>query len=96
MKKHQIKAKPGPVNILKALSKLKEVVKKPITIPKEFRLTQPKKSGRTTDRYHCVGNKKYNSKTAGPIARSTFLLHVDKPNVSMVTILKRLMGSRIE
>ncbi|XP_053983974.1 uncharacterized protein LOC128879120 isoform X1 [Hylaeus volcanicus] len=43
MKKHQIKAKPVPLNILKGPAPLKKVTKKPITVTEEFRLTQPKK-----------------------------------------------------
>ncbi|XP_076667124.1 uncharacterized protein LOC143368360 [Andrena cerasifolii] len=73
MKKRQIKAKPVPVNILKAPSKLKEVVKKPNTITEEFRLTQPKKTHHTTgpraNPLHAVDDKDCNRKTAAPIAR---------------------------
>ena len=63
MKKHQIKAKPVPVDILKAPCKLKEVAKKPTTITEEFRFARPKK---TLD---AVDDKECNSKTAAPIAR---------------------------
>ena len=62
MKKHQIKAKPAPVDILKAPCKLKEVAKKPATITEEFSFARPKK---TT---HAVDDKECNSKTAAPIA----------------------------
>ncbi|XP_076683732.1 uncharacterized protein LOC143376863 [Andrena cerasifolii] len=63
MKKHQIKAKPVPVDILKAPCKLKEVAKKPITITEEFRFARPKKTP------HAVDDKECNSKTAAPTAR---------------------------
>ena len=73
MKKRQIKAKPVPVDILKAPSKLKEVVKKPNTITEEFRLTRLKKTRHTTgphvNRPHAVDDKDCNSKTAAPIVR---------------------------
>ena len=74
MKKRQIKAKPVPVDILKAPSKLKEVAKKPNTITEEFRLTQPKKTRPATgpprvNPLHAVDEKDCNSKTAAPIAR---------------------------
>ena len=49
MKKHQIKANPVPVNILKAPTLLKKVPKKPPTITEEFHLTQSKKTRHTTD-----------------------------------------------
>ncbi|OAD52330.1 Targeting protein for Xklp2-B, partial [Eufriesea mexicana] len=48
MKKHQVKANPVPVNILKGPSVLKKVAKKPATITEEFRLTQSKKICHTT------------------------------------------------
>ena len=64
MKKHQIKAKPVPVDILKAPCKLKEVAKKPATITKEFRFARPKKAPRAVDDKEC------DSKTAEPIARA--------------------------
>lgn len=67
MRKRQIKAKPVPVDILKAPSKLKEVPKKPITLPKEFCLTQPKKpyhaTGPHVNPLHAVDDKDCNSKT---------------------------------
>ncbi|KAG7207289.1 hypothetical protein KM043_008959 [Ampulex compressa] len=43
MKKHQIKAQPISMNILKGPSMMKKVAKKPSTVPKPFHLTQPKK-----------------------------------------------------
>ena len=49
MKKHQIKANPVPVNILKGPTLLKKVPKKPTTITEEFHLTQSKKTHHTTD-----------------------------------------------
>ncbi|XP_043264922.1 uncharacterized protein LOC122404764 [Colletes gigas] len=49
MRKHQIKANPVPLNILKAPSALKKVEKKPITVAEEFRLTQPKKTHHVSD-----------------------------------------------
>ncbi|CAL7942492.1 unnamed protein product [Xylocopa violacea] len=48
LKKHQIKANPVPVNILKGPSVLKKVTKKPTTVTEEFRLTQPKQTRHTT------------------------------------------------
>ncbi|XP_076236460.1 uncharacterized protein LOC143180550 [Calliopsis andreniformis] len=44
LKRHQIKAKPVPINILNAPTVLKKVTKKPVTIIKEFNLTQPKET----------------------------------------------------
>ncbi|XP_076633517.1 uncharacterized protein LOC143347831 [Colletes latitarsis] len=49
MKKHQIKANPVPLNILKAPSTLKKVAKKPITVAEEFRLTQQTKTCHASD-----------------------------------------------
>ncbi|KOX75583.1 hypothetical protein WN51_12772 [Melipona quadrifasciata] len=49
MKKHQIKANPVPVNILKGPTLLKKVPKKPATITEEFHLTESKKTHHTTD-----------------------------------------------
>ncbi|CAD1478580.1 unnamed protein product [Heterotrigona itama] len=49
MKKHQIKANPVPVNILKGPTLLKKVPKKPNTITEEFHLTQSKKTRHPTD-----------------------------------------------
>lgn len=43
MKKHQIKANPVPINILKGRSVLKKVPKKPTTVTEEFHLTQSKR-----------------------------------------------------
>ncbi|XP_060829454.1 targeting protein for Xklp2-like [Bombus pascuorum] len=43
MKKHQIKANPVPINILKSRSVLKKVPKKPTTVTEEFHLTQSKR-----------------------------------------------------
>ena len=63
MKKHQIKAKPVPVDILKAPCKLKEVAKKPATITEEFRFARPKKTPNAVDDKEC------NGKTTAPIAR---------------------------
>ncbi|XP_043260417.1 targeting protein for Xklp2 homolog [Colletes gigas] len=49
MKKHQIKANPVPLNILKAPSALKKVAKKPLTVAEESRLTRPKKTPHASD-----------------------------------------------
>lgn len=43
MKKHQIKANPVPINILKGRSVLKKVPKKPTTVTEEFHLTLSKR-----------------------------------------------------
>ncbi|XP_043602921.1 targeting protein for Xklp2-like [Bombus pyrosoma] len=47
MKKHQIKANPVPINILKGPSVLKKVPKKPTTVTEEFHLTQSKRTRHT-------------------------------------------------
>lgn len=49
MKKHEIKANPVPVNILKGPTLLKKVLKKPATITEEFHLTESKKTHHTTN-----------------------------------------------
>ena len=82
MKKRQIKAKPVPVDILKAPSKLKEVAKKPITVTEEFRFTRPKTTRQTTgphvNRLRAVDDKDRNSKTAAPIARAASTSNIVK------------------
>lgn len=71
MKKHQIKAKPVPVNILKGPSVLKKVAKKPATITEEFRLTQPKKTRHTMGPQTNSQENEKETKNPAPMARST-------------------------
>lgn len=73
-KKHQIKAKPVPVNILKAPAVLKKVPKKPVTVTEEFHLTRSKSTRHTTSLLvatsSSVSNKEQNQKTALSLIRS--------------------------
>ncbi|XP_076220767.1 uncharacterized protein LOC116425910 [Nomia melanderi] len=75
MKKNQIKANPVPVNILKGPSVLKKVVKKPVTITEEFKLTQSRKT-----RYTAVPQviEQCDQKSTVPISHSTGALTVEK------------------
>ncbi|XP_012138747.2 targeting protein for Xklp2-A [Megachile rotundata] len=80
MKKHQIKANPVPVNILKAPCVLKKVAKKPPTVTEEFRLTQNRKTRHTIGSHlnsqSTTHNKENNCKNSAPITRSTSATNV--------------------
>ncbi|CAK9817922.1 Targeting protein for Xklp2 homolog [Anthophora plagiata] len=78
-KKHQIKANPIPVNILKGPSLLKKIAKKPATVTEEFHLTQSKKTRHTTNLQQ--NDKEQTLKKVLPIARSN--------STSNVTIKKK-------
>ncbi|CAK9818285.1 Targeting protein for Xklp2 homolog [Anthophora quadrimaculata] len=80
-KKHQIKANPIPINILKGPSLLKKVAKKPTTVTEEFHLTQSKKTRHTTNLQQ--NDKEEKLKKVLPIARSnsTSNVIIKKENV---------------
>lgn len=73
MKKHQIKANPVPINILKGRSVLKKVPKKPTTVTEEFHLTQSKRirhtAGPSLNLQQNTNAKEH--KKVVPITRST-------------------------
>lgn len=74
MKKHQIKANPVPINILKGPSVLKKVPKKPTTVTEEFHLTQSKRIRHTAGpslNLQQNTNATEHKKKVIPITRST-------------------------
>ncbi|XP_076235682.1 targeting protein for Xklp2 [Calliopsis andreniformis] len=97
MKKHQIKAKPVPANILKAPTVLKKVAKKPVTVTEEFHLTQPKKTSHSSlhgSSQNTINKKEHNQKRALSLACSASASNIpnkkeDKPsNNSQDNIVK--------
>ncbi|XP_076756781.1 uncharacterized protein LOC143426924 [Xylocopa sonorina] len=83
LKRHQIKANPVPVNILKGPSALKKVTKKPATIAEEFHFTQPKKTRHTTGPFtnlqrNANDNEQKNTISATALANTSNI--VDKDN----------------
>lgn len=72
MKKHQIKANPVPINILKGPCMLKKVPKKPATVTEEFRLTKTRyTTGPHLHSKSVTDNRENNCKSSLPITRST-------------------------
>ncbi|KZC09175.1 PREDICTED: targeting protein for Xklp2-A [Dufourea novaeangliae] len=71
MRKHQIKANPVPVNILKGPSLLKKVAKKPSTVTEEFKLSKPKKTRHTmVPGINEPDDKKHTHKSTVQLSRS--------------------------
>nr|XP_034190195.1 targeting protein for Xklp2-like isoform X1 [Osmia lignaria]XP_034190196.1 targeting protein for Xklp2-like isoform X1 [Osmia lignaria] len=85
MKKHQIKANPVPINILKGPCVLKKVPKKPATVTEEFRLTKTRyTTGPHLHSQSAIDNRENNCKSSLPITRSTSASNVSikKDNAS--------------
>ncbi|KOC61656.1 Targeting protein for Xklp2 [Habropoda laboriosa] len=73
-KKHQVKANPIPINILKGPSVLKKVAKKPTTITEEFHLTQSRKTRHTASVHQMnlqQNDEEQKPKKVLPITRSS-------------------------